>query len=182
MYGNKLNRVHNIKNKMGKSKFCKWWQEKFHPWVVPFLYSMVWFLAVLISLCVDICSLTEKQQVLVVTLPVILVAIFELSIAYLDFFTIHKNQFVKIDFVVYVGSFFLLLGITLTPLFCYHFTGSRVLLWVTLIPAIFLKYAEMWLFNNFDRFCLSVSKEDNGCGFQTEQQVKTLGKGYEREK
>lgn len=125
----------------------------FHRWIVPALHAVLWLVAILCSNELGKCSsFTQEKQALLQFVPILIVFLFELSVSIFDVFCAHTSSFINISFLRFVALFIFLLGVTVVPLFLFALYESVLFYCLALGLALPLKYLEIWLLNNFDKY------------------------------
>lgn len=135
----------------------------FHSWFVPAIHAVLWMLAIVCSnLLEGYKTDSAVNQKLLQLIPIIIVFLFELALSIFDVFCSRTSAYINISFLRFVAIFVFLLGITVIPLFIFSICGTTIFYVIALITALILKYMEMWLINNFNRY--PMSKKENALG------------------
>lgn len=128
----------------------------FHKWIVPGLHALLWVVAILSSnrLAGDVGNQDggECQQEIIQLIPIMIVFLFELSISLFDVFSVRMDSYISTKFLRYVAIFILFVGLSIIPLFLFFLFGKCCFYVTALLISVVLKYMEMWLLANFNKY------------------------------
>lgn len=141
----------------------------FHRWIVPAIHAILWLVAILCSSELGKCStFTQEKQKLLQFIPIVIVFLFELSLSIFDVFCAHATPFINISFLRFVALFIFLFGVTIIPLFLFALCESVLFYCLALGVALPLKYLEMWLLNNFEKYDVQKERREWGDALNVE--------------